>query len=103
MTHRLPLGIGPALILGLCFGATGCARAPAAAPAAGPVSVTVSYPVERDVTDYTEFTARITAVQSVDIRSRVTGYLHKMAFKEGSEVKAGDLLFVVDPRPYKAQ
>ena len=63
----------------------------------------VSHPVERDVSDFADFTARITAVQSVEIRSRVTGYLHKMAFKEGSEVKAGDLLFVVDPRPYKAQ
>jgi RND family efflux transporter MFP subunit len=103
MRHRLPLSIGAALILGLGLGAAGCARAPAAAPAAAPISVTVSYPVERDVTDYADFTARITAVQSVDIRARVTGYLHKMAFKEGSNVKAGDLLFVVDPRPYKAQ
>jgi RND family efflux transporter MFP subunit len=96
------LGIGAALVLGLCLGAAGCARAPAAAPAA-PISVTVSHPVERDITDYAEFSARITAVQSVDIRPRVTGYLHKTAFKEGSEVKTGDLLFVVDPRPYKAQ
>jgi RND family efflux transporter MFP subunit len=101
--HPFRLGIGAALVLGLCFGVTGCAEAPAGAPAAAPISVTVSYPVERDVTDYADFTARITAVQSVDIRSRVTGYLHKMAFKEGSEVKAGDLLFLVDPRPYKAQ
>ncbi len=102
-THRFPLGIGVALVLGLGLGISGCARAPAAAPAAGPISVTVSYAVERDVTDYAEFTAHITAVQSVEIRPRVSGYLHKMAFKEGSEVKAGDLLFVVDPRPYKAQ
>ena len=50
-----------------------------------------------------DFTGRTEAVQSVDIRPRVTGYLVKMPFKEGSEVKAGDLLFVIDPRPYQAQ
>jgi RND family efflux transporter MFP subunit len=103
MRHRLSFGFGSALVVGLCFGVAGCARAPAAASTAAPISVMVSQPLERAVSDYADFTARITAVQSVDIRSRVTGYLHKMAFKEGSEVKAGDLLFVVDPRPYKAQ
>ena len=50
-----------------------------------------------------DFTGRTKAVQSVDIRPRVTGYLVEMPFKEGAEVKKGDLLFVVDPRPYKAQ
>jgi multidrug efflux system membrane fusion protein len=50
-----------------------------------------------------DFTGRTEAVHSVDIRPRVTGYLVEMPFKEGAEVKAGDLLFVVDPRPYQAQ
>ena len=57
----------------------------------------------REVTDFVDFTGRTEAVHSVDIRPRVTGYLVKMPFQEGEEVKAGDLLFVVDPRPYKAQ
>ena len=65
--------------------------------------VPVGQPVQREVTDYVDFTGRTEAVYSVDIRPRVTGYLGKMPFQEGSEVKAGDLLFVVDPRPYKAQ
>jgi multidrug efflux system membrane fusion protein len=50
-----------------------------------------------------EFTGRTDAVKAVDIRARVTGYLIKMPFKEGAEVKKGDLLFEIDPRPYQAQ
>jgi multidrug efflux system membrane fusion protein len=65
--------------------------------------VPVSRPIRRPVTDYVDFTGRTEAVYSADIRPRVTGYLVEMPFKEGAEVKKGDLLFVVDPRPYKAQ
>jgi multidrug efflux system membrane fusion protein len=68
-----------------------------------PSVVPVSHPVRREVTNFVDFTGRTEAVHSVDIRSRVTGYLTKMPFQEGEEVKAGDLLFIVDPRPYKAQ
>jgi RND family efflux transporter MFP subunit len=93
---------GSVLVLGLCLGATGCAPVPAAAPAAAPVSVTVSYPVERFVTDYADFTARIAALDSVEVRARVWGYLEKVNFKEGSLVKKGDVLFEIDPRPYQA-
>jgi multidrug efflux system membrane fusion protein len=59
--------------------------------------------VSRVVTDYVDFTGRTDAKESVDIRARVTGYLVKMPFREGAEVKKGQLLFVVDPRPYDAQ
>lgn len=55
------------------------------------------------MTDYVDFTGRTNAVQSVDIRARVSGYLVKMPFKEGAEVKEGDMLFEIDPRPYQAQ
>src|SRR5260221_10443194 len=72
------------------------------APAEIPV-VPVSKPVEREITDYVDFTGRTDAVEAVNIVPRVTGYLIKIPFKEGSEVKAGDLLFEIDPRPYKAQ
>jgi multidrug efflux system membrane fusion protein len=65
--------------------------------------VPVSRPVERKVTDYVYYTGRTDAINAVGIRARVTGYLVKMPFKEGSEVKKGDLLFEIDPRPYKAQ
>lgn len=87
----------------LAIPAAGCARR-APRPAAPEVlAVPVSRPVARQVTDYVDFTGRTEAVQSVDIRPRTTGYLVKMAFEEGAEVKAGDLLFVIDPRPYQAQ
>ena len=52
-------------------------------PAATPTSVSVSYPVEREVTDYADFTGRIAAVDSVEVRARVSGYLDKVNFKEG--------------------
>jgi RND family efflux transporter MFP subunit len=66
------------------------------------MTVTVSYPVERDVTDYADFTARIAAVDSVEVRAHVWGYLKKVNFKEGALVKKGDVLFKIDPRPYQA-
>jgi RND family efflux transporter MFP subunit len=58
--------------------------------------------VERYVTDYADFTARIAAVDSVDVKAHVWGYLDKVNFKEGALVKKGDVLFELDPRPYEA-
>ena len=101
MIRRLPLGLGSALALGLCLGATGCSPRPAEAPAP-PVSVPVSYPVERGVTDYEDFTGQIAAVDSVDVKAHVWGYLDMVNFKEGDLVKKGDVLFELDPRPYQA-
>lgn len=81
---------------------TGCTRsAPILAEAPPPV-VNVSRPIEREVVDYDYFTGRTAAVQSVEIRARVSGYLEKIHFRDGSEVKEGDLLFEIDPRPYEA-
>src|SRR6185312_1138050 len=92
------------LLVAALLATTGCqpTTAPAVAPAP-PMVVPVSQPVPREVTDYVDFTGRVNAIQSVDIRPRVTGYLRRMPFKEGAEVKAGDVLFEVDPRPYLAQ
>jgi RND family efflux transporter MFP subunit len=61
----------------------------------------VSYPVERDVTDYADFTARTAAVDAVGVRARVWGYLDKVNFTEGVLVKKGDVLFEIDPRTYQ--
>jgi RND family efflux transporter MFP subunit len=90
-----------ALIVGLCLGLTGCAQAPAEAPVTAPVPVTVSYPALREVTDYADFTGRTAAVDSVEVRARVWGYLDKVNFKEGALVKKGDVLFEIDPRTYR--
>jgi multidrug efflux system membrane fusion protein len=68
-----------------------------------PTVIPISQPVLREVTDFVEFTGRVNAVQTVNVIPRVTGYLVQMPFEEGAEVKTGDLLFEIDPRPYKAQ
>jgi RND family efflux transporter MFP subunit len=96
------LAIASALVLGLCLALAGCARTPSDAPPAAPPAVTVSYPVEREVTDYADYTARTAAVDSVELRARVSGYLDRVNFKEGALVKKGDVLFEIDPRTYQA-
>src|SRR5262249_10622630 len=90
------------LLLGFCVGLAGCAGAPSGAPGPPPTPVTISRPVERDVTDYADFTARTPAVDSVEVRAHVWGYLGKVNIKEGDLVKKGDVLFELDPRPYEA-
>jgi len=65
--------------------------------------VSVAQVLEKRVKDWDEFTGRLQAVESVEIRPRVSGYIDKVAFAEGSLVKQGDLLFVIDPRPYQAE
>src|SRR5271155_1082908 len=90
------------LLIGLCLVLAGCAGAPSGAPERAPTPVTVSYPVERYVTDHADFTARTAAVDSVEVRAHVWGYLDKVNFKEGALVKKEDVLFELDPRPYEA-
>jgi RND family efflux transporter MFP subunit len=82
--------------------AAGCTKKAAEAPPSAAQVVPVSHPVVREVTDFSDYTGRTDAVQSVNVRSRVTGYLVKMPFEEGAEVHEGDVLFEVDPRPYQA-
>jgi multidrug efflux system membrane fusion protein len=92
----------------------GCRQRTAQAPPPTRQVVPVSHPVQREVTEFIEYTGRTDAVRSVGIRARVTGYLVRSPFKEGDMVKGpvkvlgctvreGDLLFEIDPRPYKAQ
>lgn len=82
----------------------GCARSsPAAAEAPKPPEVTVSEVLQRPVIDYDEFTGRLAAVANVEIRARVRGYLNKVHFTDGQEVKAGALLFEIDPRTFDAE
>src|SRR5712672_1106740 len=80
---------------------TGCGkRAPQAAPP--PPTVSVVQPVAREVIEWDEYIGRLESPETVEIRARVSGYLDKVHFKEGKEVKKGDLLFTIDRRPYKA-
>ena len=87
------------LVSGLLL--TGCGKHPAQTAPPPPV-VSVIMPVARDVVEWDEYIGRIEAPESVEIRARVSGYLDKVHFKEGKEVKKGDLLFTIDPRPYQA-
>ena len=81
------------LLFGLAVGfSTGCKR-PAATAASGPASVVVAMPVAKRLVEWDEFTGRLGAVASVEVRARVSGYLESTHFKEGTEVKEGDLLF----------
>jgi len=79
------------------------AAADSAAQAPEPPQVPVGQPLAREVPDYEEFTGRTEASATVDIRARATGYLTRVLFKEGAEVKQGALLFEIDPRPYQAE
>ncbi len=84
----------------------GCARNEAAAKAdaaAAPPQVTVAQVISKPVTEFDEFTGRFEAIDRVEIRPRVSGYISSINFTEGSEVKKGDVLFVIDQRPYAAE
>ena len=90
------------LVLALATMLAGCgqgAKKTAAAPP--PPKVTVEKPVKRTVTDYDEYVGRFAAVDTVEVRARVSGYLDGVHFKDGQMVKKGDLLFTIDKRPFQ--
>jgi RND family efflux transporter MFP subunit len=89
--------------LGLTLPITSCTKSGGGASAPPAPQVNVAQVLERRVKDWDEFTGRFQAVESVEIRPRVSGYIDEVAFKEGGQVKRGDLLFIIDPRPYKAE
>jgi RND family efflux transporter MFP subunit len=69
---------------------------------AAPSPVTVANPLQRDIVEYTEFTGQFAAVDYIEVRSRVSGYLQEIRFEDGQLVRQGDVLFVIDPRPFEA-
>ncbi|HKA73692.1 MAG TPA: efflux RND transporter periplasmic adaptor subunit [Xanthobacteraceae bacterium] len=94
-------GILLSLLLFAALSLAGCDRKPAAGSAPPPPSVTVAHPVQKVITEWDEFTGRFAAVESVEVRARVSGFIDSVHFKEGQIVKQGDLLFIIDPRPYR--
>src|SRR5262249_33204167 len=90
------------LVVLLAAGLSGCGEKPAPQAAAGPPPVTVAQPTKRTVTDWDEFTGRFEAVDEVQVRARVGGFVDSIQFKDGDFVKPGDLLYVIDPRPFEA-
>jgi RND family efflux transporter MFP subunit len=91
-------------VLAILLTAVGC-RPPAAGPQAvelPPMDLPVAAPVSREVTDYEEYPGRVMATERVQVMARADGYLAEIRFRPGQIVKKGDVLFVIDPRPYKA-
>ena len=97
MTLRLVLAF--AFALALSRTETAFAQAPGGGQ---PPAVTVAKPVVKQVVEQDDYTGRFEAVETVEVRSRVSGYLDQVAFKDGAIVKKGDLLYVIDKRPYQA-
>src|SRR6202165_1812951 len=91
------VGIG---ILSILLTAAGCKKN--TAPQQGPLPVNVLTVIEKEVNEWDEFTGRLEAVESVEIRPRVSGYITEIHFEAGAIIKKGDLLYVIDPRPYQA-
>jgi RND family efflux transporter MFP subunit len=91
------LGIGSLALLLLA----GCGKAPTATSEAKIPEVVATTPIFDQVRDYEDFTGRLDALKTVEIRARVSGYVLQVPFKEGDQVKEGDLLFQIDPEPYQ--
>src|SRR6202171_2095430 len=91
------IGVG---ILSVLLTAAGCKKKSAPQQAALPVNVVTA--IEKEVNEWDEFTGRLDPVESVEIRPRVSGYITEIHFEAGAIVKKGDLLYVIDPRPYQA-
>lgn len=91
------------VVLGLtAFAITACEKKTTTVEPAPTPKVTVAKPVVKKVIEWDEFVGRMESTKMVNLRARVSGYLEKIHFKEGTTVKEGDLLFTIDPRPYKA-
>ncbi|KAB8172165.1 biotin/lipoyl-binding protein, partial [Lysobacter maris] len=81
----------------------GCGSQASTPDAMPPAEVSVAQVLNQDVRPWDEFTGRVSAIESVELRPRVSGYVERVAFDEGQEVAKGDLLFVIDQRRYRAE
>ena len=98
---RSSCGLVPiAVLLAMTLSGCGESKPPQAAVAAPPVSV--AQPVKRTVTDWDEFMGRFDAVEQVQVRARVGGFITAVEFRDGAFVTAGDLLYLIDARPFEA-
>ena len=105
MCGRRPLFLtSHVVMLALAAALAGCSeqKPPQAAAATAAPPVTVAQPVKRTVTDWDEFTGRFDAMEEVQVRARVGGYVTSVEFTDGAIVHQGDLLYVIDPRPFEA-
>ncbi|MEE9098634.1 efflux RND transporter periplasmic adaptor subunit [Pseudomonas nitroreducens] len=96
-TLRIPLALAAALVL------SACGKGQDAAQNMPAPKVSVAEVIEQSINEWDEFTGRLEAPESVELRPRVSGYIDRVAFREGALVKKGDLLFQIDPRPFEAE
>src|SRR5580704_11450027 len=90
------------LVVLIAVALSACSEKPPQAAAAPPPPVAVAQPVKRTVTDWDEFTGRFDAVEEVQVRARVGGFVTNVEFRDGAFVNTGDLLYIIDPRPFEA-
>lgn len=88
-------------LLFLCLFTVSCSDSSSTTPGAPPLEVDVALPLNKKIVQWDEYTGRFQAIEQVDVRSRVTGYLMAIKFKDGQLVKKGDILFEIDPRPFE--
>lgn len=100
MRHVATIRSLPRVVLVVLLAA--CGKAPPSGPPPDP-EVSVALVAEQEVTEWDEYTGRLEAVNTVEIRPQVAGVLQSVSFVEGKEVKRGDLLFEIDPRPFEAE
>ncbi|QKE63266.1 efflux RND transporter periplasmic adaptor subunit [Aquipseudomonas campi] len=94
---RYPLALAAILVL------SACGKAPESAAQHPAAKVSVAEVIQQPINEWDEFTGRLEAPESVEVRPRVSGYIDRVAFREGSLVQKGDLLFQIDPRPFEAE
>ena len=92
-----------ALVAFLALSGFGHSRARATPPAAAAPDITVAQVVHRPLREWQDFSGRLQAVDTVEVRPRVSGYIDRVAFEDGARVKKGQLLFQIDPRPFQAE
>jgi len=97
---HLMLAVSYVAVLAGSFSLTGC-KQEAGTKAPSPVAVDVAAVLPKPIRLSDEFNGRVASINSVEVRARVTGYVDKVAYREGDSVKQGDLLFIIDPRPYR--
>ena len=91
------------VLIGAALGVAGCQPPPGPQAAElPPIEVPVATPLERTIIDAEEYTGKVGAVERVSVMARVDGYLTEIRFRPGQLVKQGEVLFVIDPRPYRA-
>ncbi|MEG1077269.1 MAG: biotin/lipoyl-binding protein, partial [Pseudomonas sp.] len=94
---RYPLALLAVLVM------SACGRTPEAVQAPVATKVSVAKVLEQPINEWDEFTGRLEAPETVEVRPRVSGQIDQVAFTEGAQVKKGDLLFQIDPRPFQAE